>query len=235
MRVPFGFLVALLAMLLLSCGDDEGLPVGSDSATRLPTSPMQTAAPTPTATAIMSLPPAAGGFVWQQVPPTPEYGLPGYAVQTPLGWTTPQLWANPVPFMAPDSSRDRILQLITRATPNNLGWEHPTLLDLPMSGTTCGEGKPIGRSPGNVPLVTDPPPAEVITSDTYTWNVYYFLCGTRITAADALAGKESVPFEVRAAEARSGDVVLSVMAFEPPDSALAEAAFAQALQSFTRQ
>jgi hypothetical protein len=244
MRAGVAYLLLALAALLLACGENNVAPITSPESL----TPVATEAPTPrapsptppaslaaTSTVVVNLAPAEPGFIWHQISAIPEYGMPGYAVQAPIDWATPHLAGNPVSFTAPDSNEERIVQLTTRTTPYNLGWEHPILLDLPMSGTTCGEGKPTLLRSDEALLVSDTPPAEVITSDKYMWNVYYFLCGTRITAADALEGKESIPFDVRGAEAQAGDVVLSVMTYEPPGSGAGAAAFLRAIQSMTRQ
>jgi hypothetical protein len=234
MRAGVACLLLALAASLVACGEEDAAPAAhTDSPTPISMEEPRltvaaTAPPEPSATPATSLPEAADGFVWQQVPAIPGYGMPAYAVQVPLDWVTPALGGNPVQFRAPDSSSDKILLLSTRTTPENLGWAHPVLLDLPMTGSTCGKGKPTVLRQDDASLVSDSPAAEVIQSATYSWNVYYFSCSTRVTAA---SGQTPVPFDVRGAEVQVGDVTFSVVAFEPPGSAAAQVAFEQAVRS----
>jgi hypothetical protein len=234
MRAGVACLLLGLAALLFSCGGEDVAPaVGTDSPTPMSTeaptlSAASTPSPEPSPTAAISLPEPAEGFAWQHVPPTLEYGLPAYAAQVPTAWTTPQLWANPVAF-APSDDPHGLLKMVTRAMPVDLGFEHPLLEDLPMSGTTCADGKPIGRRPGVVPEISGPPPAAQFVGEAYTWDIYYFSCATRVTAA---SGQTPVPFEAQAAEVQIGEVIFSIVATEPPGTGATQAAFEQALRSF---
>jgi hypothetical protein len=224
------------------------LETPTPTATAVPTSETGTPAtltPTPSATPVPSraplpspapLPPPDAGYTWQEVAPNTEYGWPGYAVQVPEDWTAAGLGGNPVPF-SPRETTDSSTQLtiMTMITPASAGYEHPILFNLPQMGITCGTGVPWGQMPGSAPDAPDVPPATQFAGDLYTWNVYFFSCWTRVSAAGAALGEKSVPFDVRAAEVQVGDFILSVTAFEPPGSAAAEDAFQKALQTFTLQ
>jgi hypothetical protein len=233
MRAGLACLLLGLAAMVLACDGEEAPPAArttspTPATTDAPSpSTSAAAAPEPSSAAAVDFPEAADGYIWQQVPPTPEFGLPAYAVQVPTSWITSQLWANPVPFAPSDDARG-LVKLVTRAMPVELGFEHPLLEDLPMSGTTCGDGKPIGRRPGVTTEVSGPSPAARFAGEVYTWDVYYFSCTTRVTAA---SGQTPVPFEVRGAEVRVGDIIFSVVATEPPGTAATQSAFEQALLS----
>jgi hypothetical protein len=195
-----------------------------------------TLTPTPSATPVPSpapLPPPEEGYLWQEVMSHPESGLPAYAVQLPEDWTAAGLSGNPVPFSPRDPTDSSTqLRIMTMVTPVSVGYEHPILFNLPQMGTTCGTGVPQGQMPGSPPDAPDAAPVAQIAGQLYTWDVYLFTCTTRLTANDVAWGEEPASFDVRAAEARAGQLILSVTAFEQPGSNAAQLAFEQAVNSF---
>jgi len=152
-------LISLLALLVIACTQEQEVTPSETPSVTVASSPeaSPTASPAVAATiAATTLPTLAPGFTWQQVPASAEFGFPGYAVQVPIDWITTGLLGNPVHFSPPDATAQGFPKLLTMVTPVSAGWEHPILINLPMSGTTCGDGVPRGSMPGNTAGAPDP-------------------------------------------------------------------------------
>jgi len=122
--------------------------------------------------------------------------------------------------------------LVVALTTASAGYEHPTLFSL---GTTCSGNVPRGQIPGSASDAPDADPTGSFSSDTNTWDLYVFTCEERLTASQAAGGDTPATFAVRAAEAKFGDAVVSVAAFEDQGGASMEESFEQALRSFRLQ
>lgn len=228
--------VAVVSMAACETEEEEtpgASPTTSASALGSPSpSSIVTFQPTATPVDASSSPTPAPGYAWWSTAAAPEFGLSAYTLQIPETWIG--VAGNPAYFSAqpPAPGNPRVL---TALTPTSSGYEHPTLFNLPQMGTTCSGNVPGGQVPGGAVDAPDATPNSLFTGDVYTWDVYLFSCEERLTAGQVGEGQEPTRFDVRAAEARAGEFIISVTAFEDPESGAAEAEFDQALRTFRVQ
>ncbi len=97
-----------------------------------------------------ALPPPADGYAWWEIPPNEDFGFVGYALQVPADWPADGVGGNPTVF-APHGASEHSPNLLAMVTPIALGYDHPILFNLPMQGTTCGEGLPLAGTSVDAP------------------------------------------------------------------------------------
>jgi hypothetical protein len=258
-RKTIGLIASLAVTAVLAAGVVWAARSGGESAVGLLETPTPTATatvtavptpepgtpttltPTPSATPVPSpapLPPPEEGYIWWAAPSaevSQELGVPPYAVQVPEDFSQPSdiAVATEVTFLPPGVARNfpyppvpKLTILVSPVVPEppgpEAGWKHPFVWSVGSQGG--------GGCTGDVSGYFEASPSSQHAGDTYTWDVYTFTCGVV-----NLNYQPGISYDGRAAEIRVGNLIFSIVAFEPPGSGAMEAPFQQAMDSFTLQ
>jgi len=208
-------------------GEEE---VVQQVATATPATSAVIVTPEPTSTPPAGLPPAAVGYRWADVK-LRDYGLVDYSVQVPTEWVglnqgNPEIFA-PASHPLVGAYTPRI---IVRFTPADVVILYGFQNALPQQGGI------------NCVILPDGELASAVAK----WSLYKFTCPEgdtgfctiddqtkAVTCVPWEPGSPVTVFDGRAAEMRIGEYVYSIVIFQPSAPADGEAAFQQAISSFT--
>ncbi len=190
-----------------------------------PTVPPAFPSPTAVPPVPPDLPPPAEGYTWFL---TPQNWSTHFAVQIRVDWIR-TVDANFVPegtpLNFPYPQIPQLMVFVGRAEPNPPdtlpGRQHPFVWEVGSQG-----GGGCSRDVSQTAVS----PSVRLAAGVYTWDIYAFTC-----SVVNLNFPPGVTYDGRAAEARVGDLILSVVAFEPVGSGATAQVFEDALRSFRLQ